>query len=95
MTLIIIVALIVFIAVILVKEIEKKHEIDDNQNHNKVCLYYYRNIVLEVPHFASLRGKEREIKILRSDNGEKWEEHNVIATDEAVNKALEQSMEGK
>ena len=56
---------------------------------------FYRNIVLEVPHFAAMRGKEREIKILRSDNGEKWEEHSVVATDEAVNKALEKSMEGK
>ncbi|XP_052069484.1 ankyrin-2-like isoform X46 [Mytilus californianus] len=51
------------------------------------------NIVLEVPHFASLRGKEREIKILRSNNGEKWDEHPIVASDEAVNKALEQSME--
>lgn len=56
--------------------------------------FFYRNIVLEVPHFASLRGKEREIKILRSNNGEKWDEHPIVASDEAVNKALEQSMEG-
>ena len=56
--------------------------------------YDYRRIVIEVPHFASLRGKEREIKILRSDNGEKWEEHPIAATDDAVNKALNESMEG-
>lgn len=41
-----------------------------------------------------MRGKEREIKILRSNNGEKWDEHPIVASDEAVNKALEQSMEG-
>jgi hypothetical protein len=35
------------------------------------------------------------VKILRRDNGEKWEEHSVVATDAAVNKALEKSMEGK
>ena len=32
-------------------------------------------VIIEVPHFASLRGKEREIVILRSDNGENWKEH--------------------
>ncbi|XP_037898281.1 ankyrin-3 isoform X2 [Glossina fuscipes] len=32
-------------------------------------------VILEVPHFGSLRGKEREIIILRSDNGESWREH--------------------
>jgi len=50
--------------------------------------------VIEIPHFASLRGKEREIKILRSDNGEKWEEHPIAATDDAVNNALNESLEG-
>ncbi|KAH8272484.1 hypothetical protein KR044_009475, partial [Drosophila immigrans] len=34
-------------------------------------------IILEVPHFGSLREKEREIIILRSDNGESWREHNL------------------
>ncbi|XP_060661069.1 ankyrin-3 isoform X1 [Drosophila nasuta] len=32
-------------------------------------------IILEVPHFGSLREREREIIILRSDNGESWREH--------------------
>ena len=36
-------------------------------------------VVLEVPHFASLRGREREIVILRSDDGQRWAEHQVGA----------------
>ena len=53
-----------------------------------------RRILIEIPHFASLRGKEREIKIMRSTNGDKWEEHPIVATDDAVQKALSESMEG-
>ena len=45
-------------------------------------------VVLEIPHYASLRGKEREILILRSDAGEKWYEHPVQATDTAIEEAL-------
>ncbi|OWF56525.1 Ankyrin-2 [Mizuhopecten yessoensis] len=58
-----------------------------------VATKFLGRIVIEIPHFASLRGKEREIKILRSDNGEKWEEHPILATDDAVNKALNESLE--
>ena len=57
--------------------------------------FFCSRIVIEIPHFASLRGKEREIKILRSNNGEKWEEHPIVATDEAVQKALNESLEGR
>jgi hypothetical protein len=45
-------------------------------------------VVLEIPHYASLRGREREILILRSDNGEKWYEHPIIATETAIEEAL-------
>ena len=48
----------------------------------------------QVPHFASLRGKEREIVILRSDNGEKWVEHSLEATEEAVQEVLQESFDG-
>lgn len=51
-------------------------------------------ILLEVPHFASLRGKEREVVVLRSDNGESWYEHPVQATEDAVVEALGTSAEG-
>ncbi|KAJ8013673.1 hypothetical protein DPEC_G00032240 [Dallia pectoralis] len=32
-------------------------------------------VVVEIPHFGSMRGKERELIILRSENGESWKEH--------------------
>lgn len=41
-------------------------------------------VLIEVPHFASLRGKEREIIILRSDNGQVWREHLVEADEQLV-----------
>ena len=52
-------------------------------------------VILEVPHFASLRGKEREIVILRSDNGETWREHTLEATEEAVQEVLNESFDGE
>ncbi|XP_076327360.1 uncharacterized protein LOC143234139 isoform X6 [Tachypleus tridentatus] len=52
-------------------------------------------VVIEVPHFTSLRGKEREITILRSDNGEVWREHTLEATEEAVQDVLNESFEGE
>lgn len=46
-------------------------------------------MILELPHFGSLRGKEREIVILRSDNGDNWHEHSndqtpVVQPDESM-----------
>ncbi|XP_039222541.1 ankyrin-3 isoform X34 [Crotalus tigris] len=32
-------------------------------------------VVVEIPHFGSMRGKERELIVLRSENGETWKEH--------------------
>ena len=42
---------------------------------------------------ASLRGKEREIVILRSDNGETWKEHTLEATEDAVQEVLQESFD--
>ncbi|XP_045780028.1 ankyrin-2-like isoform X3 [Maniola jurtina] len=50
-------------------------------------------VILEVPHYASLRGKEREIVILRSDNGTSWREHNADATDDVVQDILNETLE--
>ncbi|XP_015589872.1 ankyrin-2 isoform X2 [Cephus cinctus] len=36
-------------------------------------------VLIDVPHFASVQGKEREIIILRSENGETWKEHDNSA----------------
>jgi ankyrin len=52
-------------------------------------------VILEVPHFAALRSHEREIIVLRSDNGEAWKEHTLDSNDEAVqdvfNEAFDQN----
>ncbi|XP_060807559.1 ankyrin-2 [Amyelois transitella] len=50
-------------------------------------------VILEVPHYASLRGKEREIVILRSDNGTSWREHTADATDDVVQDILHETLE--
>ncbi|TMW47606.1 hypothetical protein DOY81_007312 [Sarcophaga bullata] len=50
-------------------------------------------IIMEVPHFASLRGKEREIIILRSDNGETWREHTIDNSEEIIHDVLQQCFE--
>lgn len=50
-------------------------------------------VIIEVPHFASLRVKEREIVILRSDNGETWREHTLVDSEEAIQDVLNDSFE--
>lgn len=47
-----------------------------------------------MPHFASLRGKQREIIVLRSDNGETWKEHTLEANEEAIRDVLNYSFDG-
>ena len=54
---------------------------------------HHRPVIIEVPHFAALRGKEREIVILRSDNGETWREHTLEATEDAVQEVLQESFD--
>jgi ankyrin len=56
---------------------------------------FLRPVIIEVPHFGSLRGMEREIVILRSDNGETWREHTLEASEEAVHEVLNESFEGE
>lgn len=53
----------------------------------------YSPVVIEVPNFAALRGNEREIVILRSDNGETWREHTVDSSNEAVHDILSRSFD--
>ncbi|CAG9824123.1 unnamed protein product, partial [Phaedon cochleariae] len=52
-------------------------------------------VIIEVPHFASLRGKQREIIVLRSDNGETWKEHTLDANEEAIQDVLNHSFDGE
>ncbi|KAI8521763.1 Ankyrin-2 [Branchiostoma belcheri] len=56
---------------------------------------FHRPVIIELPHFASLRGREREIVVLRSDSGENWREHTLEATEEAIKEALDGGMEGE
>ncbi|XP_025412126.1 ankyrin-3-like isoform X2 [Sipha flava] len=52
-------------------------------------------VIIEVPHFASLRGRERELVVLRSENGTTWKEHTLEANEEAVQEVLNDSFEGE
>nr|CAI5866215.1 unnamed protein product [Callosobruchus analis] len=54
-----------------------------------------RPVIIEVPHFASLRGQQREIIVLRSDNGETWKEHTLEANEEAIQDVLNHSFDGE
>uniref|UniRef100_A0A665UMX6 Ankyrin 2 n=1 Tax=Echeneis naucrates TaxID=173247 RepID=A0A665UMX6_ECHNA len=45
-------------------------------------------VIVEIPHFAALRGKERELVILRSETGENWKEHHCEHTQEELNQIL-------
>ncbi|KAH1010688.1 hypothetical protein HUJ05_004944 [Dendroctonus ponderosae] len=52
-------------------------------------------VIIEVPHFASLKGKHREIVVLRSENGETWKEHTLEANEEAIQDVLNHSFDGE
>lgn len=54
-----------------------------------------RPVIVEIPHFAALRGKERELVILRSETGESWKEHHCEYTEEELNQILNGMDEGK
>ncbi|CAH2300731.1 ankyrin-2 isoform X3 [Pelobates cultripes] len=45
-------------------------------------------VIVEIPHFAALRGKERELVILRSETGDNWKEHFCEFTEDELNEIL-------
>ncbi|XP_056421066.1 ankyrin-2 isoform X5 [Hyla sarda] len=45
-------------------------------------------VIVEIPHFAALRGKERELVILRSETGDNWKEHFCDFTEDELNEIL-------
>ncbi|XP_069467313.1 ankyrin-3 isoform X2 [Ambystoma mexicanum] len=45
-------------------------------------------VIVEIPHFGSMRGKERELIVLRSENGETWKEHQYDCKLEELNALL-------
>ncbi|XP_048194792.1 ankyrin-3 isoform X8 [Perognathus longimembris pacificus] len=45
-------------------------------------------VIVEIPHFGSMRGKERELIVLRSENGETWKEHQFDSKNEDLAELL-------
>ncbi|XP_059551522.1 ankyrin-2 isoform X34 [Myotis daubentonii] len=45
-------------------------------------------VIVEIPHFAALRGKERELVVLRSESGDSWKEHGCEHTEDELNEIL-------
>uniref|UniRef100_A0A8C5AAS6 Ankyrin 2 n=1 Tax=Gadus morhua TaxID=8049 RepID=A0A8C5AAS6_GADMO len=45
-------------------------------------------VVVEIPHFAALRGTERELVVMRSEGGDQWKEHQCDHTEEELNQVL-------
>ncbi|XP_067908559.1 ankyrin-3 [Heterodontus francisci] len=45
-------------------------------------------VIVEIPHFGSMRDKERELIVLRSENGEVWKEHQYDCQEQELNEIL-------
>ncbi|XP_072559717.1 ankyrin-3 isoform X28 [Paramormyrops kingsleyae] len=45
-------------------------------------------VIVEIPHFGSMRGNERELIVLRSENGDTWKEHQYDSKSEDLNELL-------
>ena len=52
-------------------------------------------MIIEIPHYASLRGLERDVTVMRSDDGSVWREHHVVSTVGALSRAMDGSFEGE
>lgn len=50
---------------------------------------------MEIPHFGSMRGQERELILLRSENGETWKEHLYDCKTDDLNQLLNGMDEGE
>ncbi|XP_059509139.1 ankyrin-3 isoform X2 [Stegostoma tigrinum] len=45
-------------------------------------------VIVEIPHFGSMRDKERELIVLRSENGEVWKEHQYDCKEQELTEIL-------
>uniref|UniRef100_A0A4W3JXF9 Ankyrin 3 n=1 Tax=Callorhinchus milii TaxID=7868 RepID=A0A4W3JXF9_CALMI len=45
-------------------------------------------VIVEIPHFGSMRDKERELIVLRSESGETWKEHHYECKEQELNEIL-------
>lgn len=59
------------------------------------CIFWFSPVIVEIPHFGSMRGKERELIVLRSDNGDTWKEHQSDGRPEDLPELLSGMDEGK
>lgn len=54
-----------------------------------------RPVIVEIPHFAALGRGDRELVVLRSENGSVWKEHRNRYGDEVLETILNGMDEGK
>lgn len=61
-----------------------------------ICPFHpHSPVIVEIPHFAALRGRERELVILRSETGDGWKEHHYEPTPDELNQILNGMDEGQ
>ncbi len=58
-------------------------------------MYFTRPVIVEIPHFGSMRGQERELILLRSENGDSWKEHLYDYKTDDLNQLLAGMDEGE
>ena len=63
--------------------------------HCVVTRLLIRHVIIEIPHYASMRGHERDITIMRSEDGIKWREHTTSSTEQDIISAFGSSFEGE
>ena len=63
-------------------------------NTQPVCLSI-RPVIVEIPHFAALGRGDRELVVLRSENGSVWKEHRNRYGDDVLETILNGMDEGK
>lgn len=56
---------------------------------------FQRPVIVEIPHFASLGRGDRELVVLRSENGSVWKEHRNRYGDEVLETILNGMDEGQ
>lgn len=54
----------------------------------------FRPVIVEIPHFASLSRGDRELVVLRSENGSVWKEHRNRYGDDVLETILNGMDEG-
>lgn len=66
-----------------------------DQVQNAACCFFHRPVIVEIPHFASLGRGDRELVVLRSENGSVWKEHRNRYGDEVLETILNGMDEGQ